>query len=79
MVGASKLSSTDLALHEQIVSHLTETRRANIARLAVEVDCGCVTLQGRVDTFYERQIAITCCQSAAGVSQIIDQVEVAVN
>ncbi|ADB17647.1 transport-associated [Pirellula staleyi DSM 6068] len=79
MVGASSLTTADSDLCQVITTQLAETRRASLARLAVKVDQGCVTLRGRVGSFYERQIAITCCQSAAGVSLVIDHVEVAVN
>lgn len=62
-----------LQIHEQLV----ETNRANIKRLTVAVNQGEVTLQGRVGSFHEKQIAIQACRFLAGVNQLVDAVEVA--
>jgi osmotically-inducible protein OsmY len=43
----------------------------------VEVCQGVVTIVGRVNSFYERQLCISCCQRVAGVINLNDKVEVA--
>lgn len=42
----------------------------------VEVCHGVVTILGRVNSFYERQLCISCCQRVAGVINLNDKVEV---
>jgi osmotically-inducible protein OsmY len=37
---------------------------------------GVVTIRGRVRSFYERQLLISCCQRVAGVVQLNDEVQV---
>lgn len=56
---------------------LNELHRPGIARLCVSrlVD-GKLVLSGRVGSFYERQLAISQCQSVLGCGQVIDAVEV---
>ena len=55
------------------------TYAALIIRAIVEVEVrqGVVTILGRVNTFYERQLCISCCQRVAGVINMNDKVEVA--
>ncbi len=47
-----------------------------LRRLGVTVSAGQVTLFGRVRTFYEKQLALHCCQRVAGVIHVIDAIEV---
>ena len=44
--------------------------------LNIEVNDGTVTLHGRVSSFYERQLCISCCQRIAGVARFIDNLTV---
>ena len=48
-----------------------------LRRILVEVQNGTVVLKGRVQSFYERQLCLSCCQRVAGVVRLIDQIEVA--
>lgn len=51
----------------------------HISRLRpIEVQAcqGVVTIRGRVHSFYERQLLISCCQRVAGVVQLNDEVQV---
>lgn len=45
--------------------------------LEIRVERGVVVVQGRVSTFYLRQIAGACIKRVAGVTQVIDLIEVA--
>ncbi|MCI0361869.1 MAG: BON domain-containing protein [Planctomycetaceae bacterium] len=74
---AATLRSSDRQLERQIASHLAETNRPSLRRLAVNVADGNVTLRGRVTSFYEKQIAIQTCRVLAGVERLTDAVEVA--
>ena len=47
-----------------------------LRRLTVEVAGDAVTIQGRVGSFYERQLAIECCKRVAGVRRVVDQIDV---
>jgi len=59
------------------VRNFLETRNIpSLRRLGVTVLAGQVTLHGRVRTFYEKQLALHCCQGVPGVIKIIDAIEV---
>jgi osmotically-inducible protein OsmY len=68
---------SDRQLKRQIEHHLAETNRRGLARLAVSVADGRITLRGCVASFYERQLAIETCRPLAGPQQLTDAVEVA--
>ena len=42
----------------------------------VDVHDGTVRICGRVQSFYERQLCLTCCQRQVGVRQVVDEIEV---
>lgn len=44
--------------------------------LAMSVERGVVVVQGRVPTYYLRQVAVECIKRVAGVTQVIDWIEV---
>ena len=44
--------------------------------LDIEVQHGAVTLSGVVQSFYEKQVAMTSCQHVAGVLSLIDEIVV---
>ena len=45
--------------------------------LEIGIERGVVVVQGRVPTFYLRQIAVECIKRVAGVTQVVDLIEVA--
>jgi len=69
-------SSLDHDLERRVSNFLAERLRPSLRELDVEVADGVVTLQGHLHTFYEKQLAISCCQRVAGVLKLIDEVEV---
>ena len=69
---------SDRELERRISFHLAETHRAGLKSLAVKVVDGRVQLRGRVSSFYEKQLAIHSCQSAAGLTRPVDAADVAV-
>lgn len=44
--------------------------------LEINVEQGVVVVQGRVPTFYMRQIAFECIKRVAGVTQVVDLIQV---
>jgi len=44
--------------------------------LEINVERGVVLVQGRVPTFYLRQIAVECIKHVAGVTQLVDLIQV---
>ncbi|MEX2187226.1 MAG: BON domain-containing protein [Pirellulales bacterium] len=67
----------DHDLEQRLQSELSNNQRTSLKRLHVAVASGIVTLSGCVRSFYERQLAVQCCRRVAGVTQMIDAVEVA--
>ncbi|MCR9119844.1 MAG: BON domain-containing protein [bacterium] len=66
----------DQELSKRIQSFFHQRRIVALGNVGVDVLGGVVTISGAVRSFYEKQIAISCCQRVAGVVRLIDQVEV---
>lgn len=64
-------------LQRRIVSYLEQRHYPAIRDLKISTHNGAVTLQGKLNSFYEKQICISTCQRVAGVLRIIDEMEVA--
>ena len=67
-------SSCDLA--DRVTAFLHSRQRRPLQRITVRAKGGTVTLEGKVGTFYERQLCIECCRRVAGVIKLIDRIEV---
>jgi osmotically-inducible protein OsmY len=61
-------------LKRRVVNYLFERRVASLRSIEVTAQAGRVTLQGRVGSFYEKQLCIHCCRRVAGVRQLVDNV-----
>ena len=72
--GADRVSELDQRLAEALNSSSYFPRRH---AMKFRADRGCVTLQGRVSTFYEKQMAQEVLRRVDGVTQIENQLEVA--
>jgi osmotically-inducible protein OsmY len=68
-------STTDEVCQNRIQLLLQGTR-PEFRQLQIESNHGTVTVKGRVASFYLRQVAIQCCQQAAGAFRINDQLQV---
>ncbi len=66
----------DRDLEKRVRIFLFGMRRAGLRNLDVHVQNGCATISGTVHSFYERQLALSCCQRVAGVLSVTDKVEV---
>jgi osmotically-inducible protein OsmY len=79
MVAACDMAGvSDRMLERRIASELADTHRPSLKRLAVKVAGKNITLQGRVGSFHEKQIAIQTCRVLAGRERLVDAAEVAV-
>jgi osmotically-inducible protein OsmY len=67
----------DRDLERRVLSYLVGRHVPGLRNLQVEARNGTVTLRGRVQTFYEKQLCQSCCRRVAGVVQFIDNVDVA--
>jgi len=67
----------DTDLKRRILSFLSQRHIPALRRVEIDVQNGTVAIQGRVNSFYEKQLCLSCCQRVAGVVRIVDLVEVA--
>ncbi|MBX3452141.1 MAG: BON domain-containing protein [Planctomycetaceae bacterium] len=66
----------DLVLLYRVRAALRQKRYTPLRSLIVTIDNGVVMVHGRVPTFYLRQIAIECIKSVAGVTRVLDRIDV---
>ena len=69
--------SPDHDLERRVRVYLTGRHVSGLRQIAVRARNGTVTLQGQVDSFYQKQLCLTCCRHVAGVITLVDEVEVA--
>ncbi len=67
---------SDRDLEKRIRIFLFGMRMARLRHLDIEVQNGCAIISGTVHSFYERQLALSCCQRVAGVLSVTDEVQV---
>jgi osmotically-inducible protein OsmY len=67
----------DRDLERRVVNFLVGRHVPGLRHLSVRAEAGIVTLSGRVQTFYEKQLCQDCCRRVAGVVQFVDDVDVA--
>jgi osmotically-inducible protein OsmY len=67
---------TDSDLKRRIVNFLHQRHVPSLRNVDVDVDQGVVTMRGKVDSFYHKQLCLNCCQRVAGVVRLIDEIEV---
>ena len=67
----------DRDLLQRVKSFLYQRGYASHRTLEISAERGVVLVQGRVPTFYLRQIAVECIKRVAGVAQVVDLIEVA--
>ena len=66
----------DHKCRQQIQELLSGQRQQDFREVLITSERGIVTLQGRVASFYLRQLCIRCCQQVVGGFQINDQLQV---
>ena len=73
--GSSQTRDEDLK--RRIICFLLGRGLPSLRYLDVEVREGVAILRGRVQTYYEKQLATCCCRHVAGVLRIVDDIHVA--
>jgi osmotically-inducible protein OsmY len=68
--------AADRDLEQRVINYLSGRHIPSLRRLAVDVNNGTVTLRGRVQSFYEKQLSQACCKRVAGVIHFVDRVDV---
>ncbi len=69
----SDTAEADHELLQQVKSSLHHQGYRSSRTLEIQIERGTAVLQGRVPTFYMRQIAVECVKRVNGVTQIIDR------
>lgn len=68
--------AADRQLERRIRNFLEGRNLPALRDLKVEVRNGAAVISGRVSTFYQKQLATSCCQRVAGVLSVLNQVRV---
>lgn len=71
-----RIDYPDDDLHRRISSFLFSRHFPAFRSLRIEVEHGNVTLRGEVQSYYEKQVALTSCQHVAGVLSLVDEISV---
>ena len=66
----------DCHLLDRVRAFLCQRGYAPLRTLTVAVERGVVVLQGVLPTYYLRQVALACSKRVAGVTAVIDHIEV---
>ncbi|MBS0211407.1 MAG: BON domain-containing protein [Planctomycetes bacterium] len=69
-------TATTHDLERRVRSFLATRSEPGLRRIDIDAEGGRVTLRGLVRSFYERQLAVHCCRRVAGVTEVIDQLNV---
>ena len=71
---ATRGEYSDAEIAQRVRAFLTSRHFPAFRQLHVDVHNGSVSLQGKVHSYYEKQVALNTCQRVAGVLALIDQV-----
>jgi hypothetical protein len=69
-------STADAALAQRVVAYLATRNFHSFRRLTARADRGVVSLSGKLDSYYERQVAIESARRVAGVGRVVDRIVV---
>jgi len=70
------IGEAERELHQRVKLCLHQHGYRSHELLEINVERGVVVVQGRVPTFYLRQIAVECIKHIAGVTQLVDLIQV---
>lgn len=73
---SNRSESSDLDLAQRVKAFLNSRHFPVFRHLTVAVRNGAVTISGKVQTFYEKQVALNSCQRVAGVLTLVDGIDV---
>jgi osmotically-inducible protein OsmY len=72
----SPANPNDAELEERIRIFLDQRNVPSLRRLNVSAENGTVHLRGKVRSFYEKQLCLSCCKRVAGVMRVVDDIKV---
>lgn len=71
-----RLELTDSEILSRLRASLLSRHFPAFRELELSVLGGSVTLTGCVQSYYEKQVALSCCQHVVGVLELVDRIEV---
>ena len=75
-VPVSEARSHEADLRQRVLLFLASSNVPGLRHVAVDVEGDTVILNGRVNSFYEKQLAAECSRRVAGVIHVVDLLEV---
>ena len=73
---ATSSSTSDADLEHRVRVFLTGLKVPALRSVTVDVEGGVARVGGKVQKFYEKQLATHCCQRVAGVLRVVNNVHV---
>lgn len=70
------INAASQELQQRVALNLQSRQLTSGGRVRIEAQHGTVTLSGQVQTFYQRQLIFAATRKVAGVTKVIDQLEV---
>ena len=70
------LAQHDRDLESRVANFLLGYKMPSLRHIDIEAENGTVIIRGRVHSFYQKQLCISCSRRVAGVVRLVDQVEV---
>lgn len=71
------MNGADSELQRRVLNFLMGRNVPELRAVEVTATAGAVTLRGRVHSYYQKQLCLSCAGRVAGVSRVVDQVDVA--
>lgn len=71
-----RIDYPDDDVRKRVARFLSSRHYPTFRKLAIDVKHGAVTLTGEVQSYYEKQVAMTSCQHVAGVLSLVDEIDV---
>lgn len=66
----------DKDLEARVKNFLIGYRMPTLSQVRVEADHGAVRLRGKVNSFFQKQLCLSCCRRVAGVLRVVDELDV---
>ena len=70
----TEVTPSDTDLEKRLRIFLDQRNLPSLRRVRVSADNGVIRLRGRVRSFHEKQLCLSCCRHVAGVVGVVDQI-----
>jgi osmotically-inducible protein OsmY len=76
MIATEKSFGTELDydLQRRVKNYLNSKQMRSLRDVVVDADNGTVVLRGEVNSFYEKQLCLSCTRRVAGVVELVDEI-----